>query len=190
MARKPRIEFDDAFYHVIARGNQRQRTFQDDQDRSNYIELIDSGPRRGDPLRPRRVSIGISEIYASQPRTLTGTRKPLALSLEQPRGLSPETSFGQDRHASCAQPTQLTSRSGQKGLSEVHGRGCKTGARGEVLSNPRPAFLGDEEFVQEIAQRAEAKEVDIRGKTVGFARLLQAMGRVHKSFCYRRDGSA
>jgi hypothetical protein len=29
MARKPRVEFDGAFYHVIVRGNQRQRTFHD-----------------------------------------------------------------------------------------------------------------------------------------------------------------
>ena len=30
MARKPGVEFDGAFYHVIVRGNQRQKTFQDD----------------------------------------------------------------------------------------------------------------------------------------------------------------
>lgn len=41
MARKPRVEFDGAFYHVIVRGNQRQRTFQDDRDRIAYLERIE-----------------------------------------------------------------------------------------------------------------------------------------------------
>ena len=34
MARKPRIEFDGAFYHVITRGNQRQKIFKDKEDES------------------------------------------------------------------------------------------------------------------------------------------------------------
>jgi hypothetical protein len=33
MARKPRIEFEGAFYHVIARGNQRRDIFPDNHDR-------------------------------------------------------------------------------------------------------------------------------------------------------------
>jgi REP element-mobilizing transposase RayT len=40
MARRPRIEFAGAFYHVICRGNQRQRIFRDDQDRKKYLELL------------------------------------------------------------------------------------------------------------------------------------------------------
>jgi REP element-mobilizing transposase RayT len=36
MARKPRVEFDGAFCHVIVRGNQRQRTFHDDRDCQRY----------------------------------------------------------------------------------------------------------------------------------------------------------
>lgn len=34
MLRRPRVEYDGAFYHVIVGGNQRQRTFHDDQERS------------------------------------------------------------------------------------------------------------------------------------------------------------
>ena len=41
MARKPRVEYDGAFYHVIVRGNQRQRTFHDDQDRISYLERLE-----------------------------------------------------------------------------------------------------------------------------------------------------
>lgn len=38
MAPKPRVEFDGALYHVIVCGNQRQRTFHEDQDRRAYLE--------------------------------------------------------------------------------------------------------------------------------------------------------
>jgi len=41
MARKPRVEFEGAFYHVIVRGNQRQKIFGDDQDRLRYLERLE-----------------------------------------------------------------------------------------------------------------------------------------------------
>ena len=41
MARKPRVEFDGAFYHVIVRGNQRQKVFDDDRDRLAYLERLE-----------------------------------------------------------------------------------------------------------------------------------------------------
>jgi putative transposase len=40
MARKPRIEFEGAFYHVIARGNQRQKIFKDEEDFKKYLNLL------------------------------------------------------------------------------------------------------------------------------------------------------
>jgi putative transposase len=40
MARKPRIEFDGALYHVISRGNQRQKIFRTKEDYSRYLELL------------------------------------------------------------------------------------------------------------------------------------------------------
>ena len=41
MARKPRVEFEGAFYHVIVRGNQRQSIFRDDRDRLRYLERVE-----------------------------------------------------------------------------------------------------------------------------------------------------
>ena len=41
MARKPRIEFPGAFYHVIARGNRRQVIFHDTADRHTYLERLE-----------------------------------------------------------------------------------------------------------------------------------------------------
>jgi REP element-mobilizing transposase RayT len=40
MARKPRIEFEGAFYHVITRGNQRQKVFKDKDDLLKYLEIL------------------------------------------------------------------------------------------------------------------------------------------------------
>ena len=40
MARRPRVEFPGALYHVITRGNQRQKIFYDDQDRNKYLSLL------------------------------------------------------------------------------------------------------------------------------------------------------
>jgi len=40
MARKPRIEFEGAFYHVITRGNQRQKIFKDKDDFLKYLEIL------------------------------------------------------------------------------------------------------------------------------------------------------
>ena len=40
MARKPRIEFDGAFYHVITRGNQRQMIFIDKEDCTRYLAIL------------------------------------------------------------------------------------------------------------------------------------------------------
>src|SRR3972149_1806077 len=42
MARKPRVEFAGAFYHVIVRGNQRRKIFYDEQDRLSYLQRLES----------------------------------------------------------------------------------------------------------------------------------------------------
>ncbi len=40
MPRKPRIEFKGAFYHVITRGNQRQKIFKDTSDYQKFIQFL------------------------------------------------------------------------------------------------------------------------------------------------------
>lgn len=40
MARKPRVHYPGALYHVISRGNQRQTIFRADADRRRYLELL------------------------------------------------------------------------------------------------------------------------------------------------------
>lgn len=41
MARRPRIQFEGAFYHIIVRGNQRQDIFLDETDRHRYLERVE-----------------------------------------------------------------------------------------------------------------------------------------------------
>lgn len=46
MARKPRVHFAGALYHVMCRGNQGQSIFKDDQDRQRYVDLLRESQRR------------------------------------------------------------------------------------------------------------------------------------------------
>jgi putative transposase len=46
MARKPRVEFLGAFYHVICRGNQRQAIFRTDSDRKYYLARLEQYRQR------------------------------------------------------------------------------------------------------------------------------------------------
>ena len=41
MARKPRVEYEDAVYHVINRGNNRENIFEQDQEKSCLINLLE-----------------------------------------------------------------------------------------------------------------------------------------------------
>ena len=41
MARPLRIEFEDAIYHLCARGNERQKVFRDERDRGQFLELLE-----------------------------------------------------------------------------------------------------------------------------------------------------
>lgn len=40
MARKPRIEFNGALYHVLTRGNQKQQVFLDTEDHDRYLKIL------------------------------------------------------------------------------------------------------------------------------------------------------
>ena len=46
MARKPRVHFAGALYHVMSRGNQGQSIFRDDRDRKRYLEFLKESQER------------------------------------------------------------------------------------------------------------------------------------------------
>jgi len=46
MARKPRVHFSGALYHVMSRGNQGQSIFKDDRDRERYLDFLKESQER------------------------------------------------------------------------------------------------------------------------------------------------
>ncbi len=46
MPGKPRTEFEGAFYHIITRGNQRQKIFKDAADYQKFIQFLTSYKNR------------------------------------------------------------------------------------------------------------------------------------------------
>ena len=46
MARPLRIEFEDALYHLCARGNERQKVYRDDRDRQSFLGMLERSSRR------------------------------------------------------------------------------------------------------------------------------------------------
>jgi hypothetical protein len=49
MARRIRVQFAGAVYHVMARGNERREIFRDDKDRQRFLETL-GGPVMGSSL--------------------------------------------------------------------------------------------------------------------------------------------
>jgi REP element-mobilizing transposase RayT len=46
MARRLRIEYEDAVYHVTSRGNARDKIFSDDPDKEQFLETLTSVIKR------------------------------------------------------------------------------------------------------------------------------------------------
>ncbi len=46
MARAIRVEFEDAVYHVTARGNERKAIYRDDRDRERFLETLEETVNR------------------------------------------------------------------------------------------------------------------------------------------------
>ncbi|MBI5740861.1 MAG: transposase [Nitrospirae bacterium] len=40
MARQPRVEFEEAFYHITSRGNLRGKTFFKARDKEKFLEIL------------------------------------------------------------------------------------------------------------------------------------------------------
>jgi hypothetical protein len=46
VARPLRIEFEDALYHICARGNARERIFHSDAERVRFLQLLEQSAKR------------------------------------------------------------------------------------------------------------------------------------------------
>ena len=236
MARKPRVEFDGAFYHVIVRGNQRQRTFQDDQDRIAYLQRIEHYRQRygfrlyAYVLMANHVhllietkSVALSKImqgiqfsytqsynrrhrkvghlFQGRYKAILCDRDAYLLELVRYIHLNPERLKVPDdpwrycwsSHGAYLGKPSLVQVDTQEVLSQFSSRlgaarrayqrfmdeGMRQGHEEKYYETIDQRFLGDKPFVSKVAERSEAKEVEIKGKKVGFAWLLTAISDAH-----------
>ena len=237
MARKPRVEFDGAFYHVIVRGNQRQRTFHDDRDRIAYLERIEDYRQRFGfrlyayvlmsnhvhlLLETKSVALSkvmqgiqasytqsynrrhrkVGHLFQGRYKAILCDRNAYLLELVRYIHLNPGRLRDPDdpwryrwsSHAAYLGKASAVKVDTQEVLSQFGSRlgaatrayqgfmkdGMKQGHEEKYYQTLDQRFLGDEGFVKEVAQRTKAKEVEIKGKKVGFAPLLQALCTVRR----------
>ena len=67
MVWQPRIEFPNAFYHVMARGDRREPIFVDDEDRSMFLQTLSGFPRGSLLDSPR--SVRLAAVWAIHLKT-------------------------------------------------------------------------------------------------------------------------
>jgi REP element-mobilizing transposase RayT len=236
MARKPRVEFDGAFYHVIVRGNQRQKTFHDEHDRQSYLQRIEHYRQRygfrlyAYVLMANHVhilietkSVGLSKIMQGIQGSYTqifnrrhrkighlfqGRYKAILcdsdtyllelvryIHLNPARLKVPEdpwryrwSSHGVYLGKPTAVQVDTEAVFGQLGSTLGAARreyrrfieaGSKQRHEEKYYETIDQRFLGEERFLSKVAERSEAREVEIRGNKLSFARLLEAISEYH-----------
>jgi putative transposase len=237
MARKPRVEFDGALYHVIVRGNQQQRTFCDDQDRIAYLERLEHYRQRygfrlfayvlmsnhvhllleskSVPLskimqgiqftytqRYNRRHRKVGHLFQGRYKAILCDRDAYLLELVRYIHLNPGrlkvpldpwryqwSSVGAylGKTGPVKVDTQEVLRqfgsqvgTARRGYQRFIEEGMKQGHDEKYYQTLDQRFLGEDSFIQEVAQRTEAKEIEIKGKRATFARLLEAICALRK----------
>ena len=56
MARSIRVEYEEAAYHVMARGNERKKIYQNDEDRKLFLETLEEA------VRSNRVALHFTKV--------------------------------------------------------------------------------------------------------------------------------
>ena len=236
MARKPRVEFDGAFYHVIVRGNQRQRTFHDDQDRQTYLQRVEHYRQRygfrlyAYVLMANHVhllietkSVGLSKImqgiqfsytqsynrrhhkvghlFQGRYKAILCDRDAYLLELMRYIHLNPARLKVPDdpwryrwssHGAYLGKPSavkvdikavlsQFSSTLGaaRRAYQRFMEEGLRQGHEEKYYATVDQRFLGEEPFVSKVAERSEAKDVEIGAKKISFARVLEAISHAH-----------
>jgi REP element-mobilizing transposase RayT len=245
MARKPRVEFEGAFYHVIVRGNQHQKIFRDDRDRLVYLDRVEHYRQRyrftiyayvlmsnhvhllletgKTPLSKilQGIQFTYTQYYNRRYRTVghlfQGRYKAILcdrdayllelvryIHLNPARLKNPEELAGYrwsshhaylGRKGPVAVDTDLIL--GQLGNSAAQvlkayrkfiedGQGLGHEQRYYQAVDQR--FLGDEKFIEQIAERAPQGEIRPGGRRIRFEELLHAVAQVHG--CETKDLTA
>lgn len=236
MARKPRVEFEGAFYHVIVRGNQRQQIFRHDRDRLIYLERVEHYRQRyrfriyAYVLMANHVHLLIETVKTPLSKILQGIqftytqyynrryrtvghlfqgrykailcdRDAYLLELVRYIHLNPARLKHPEEVATyrwSSHPTYLGRKGpvavdtdlilGQLGNGPAQaskayrkfiedGQGLGHDERYYQTTDQR--FLGDEKFVQQIAERAPQSEIRAGGRKIRFEKLLHAVAQVH-----------
>jgi REP element-mobilizing transposase RayT len=234
MARKPRVEFDGAFYHVIVRGNQRQRTFHDDQDHQSYLQRIEHYRQRYGfrlyayvlmvnhvhlLIETKRVGLSkimqgiqgsytqkynrrhkkVGHLFQGRYQAILCDRDAYLFELVRYIHLNPARLKVPDNPwryrwsshgAYLGKPNPVkvdaeavlsqfgsTLGSSRRAYQRFMEEGLKQGHEEKYYETIDQRFLGEERFLSEVAERSEAREVEIRGKKVSFARLLEAISQ-------------
>jgi hypothetical protein len=63
MARKLRIEYPGALYHVMNRGDHREPVFRDDRDREAFVETLAMEARRQGEPTPKSGMDRVAELF-------------------------------------------------------------------------------------------------------------------------------
>jgi hypothetical protein len=77
MSRKLRIEYPEAMYHVMNRGDQREDIFRDDQDRQKFLPTLGEACAKTEPVSVLTIET-LTNFYSNRQR--------MALSIQQPTG--------------------------------------------------------------------------------------------------------
>jgi REP element-mobilizing transposase RayT len=236
MARKPRIEFDGAFYHVIVRGNQRRRTFHDDQDRESYLRRLENYRQRYRCkvyayvlmsnhvhllLETKRVGLSkimqgiqgsytqsynrrhrkVGHLFQGRYKAILCDRDAYLLELVRYIHLNPgrlkvpddPSVYHWSSHGAyigkpgavkvdCEEVlSQFSSNLGaaRRMYQRFMENGLGQGHEEKYYETIDQRFLGEASFVSKVAERREAKEIEIPIKKVGFGPLLQAVCAVN-----------
>ena len=236
MARKPRVEFEGAFYHVVVRGNQRQKIFRDDRDRIYYLERVEHYRQRyrftiyayvlmsnhvhllletgKTPLSKilQGIQFTYTQYYNRRYRTVghlfQGRYKAILCDrngyllelvryihlnparLKNPEELATYRWSSHHGYLGGTSPvtvgTDLVLR--QLGNSAAQARkvyrkfiedGQSLGHEERYYQAVDQRFLGDEKFVQQVAERAPQGDITPRGPKIRFDKLLHAVAQVH-----------
>ena len=232
MARKPRVEFDGALYHVIVRGNQRQRTFHDDRDRESYLQRIEHYRQRYRfrlyayvlmsnhvhlLMESQRVGLSkimqgiqgsytqsynrrhrkVGHLFQGRYKAILCDRDAYLMELVRYIHLNPGrlkvpddpwryrwSSYG--AYLGKASPVKIDSEevlsrfgsnlgAARREYQRFMEEGLRQGHDEKYYETIDQRFLGEEKFIIKVAERTEAKEIEMKGKMVGFTRLLQAV---------------
>ena len=245
MARKPRVEFEGAFYHVIVRGNQRQKIFRDDRDRLYYVERVEHYRQRYrftlyayvllsnhvhllleiGKIPLSRILQGIQftytqyynrryrkvgHLFQGRYKAILCDRDAYLLELVRYIHLNPARLKNPQPIATyrwSSHPAYLGAK-GPVGVESDLVLAQLGNTKGQALEAYRKfiedglhlgheeryyqvvdqRFLGDEKFIDQIAERAPEREIKPRSRKASWEKLLHAVARVHG--CAAKDLTA